>query len=167
MVGRVTVFSHWENWWKVKSAEGNGCEEGWFSLYPLSPRLALTGSGANDVLLPVHLQAEAVHHAIGQQSVDSQLQQQGQHGQQGLGPGCRPRQSCVGWEQRWRVYGLGAGAELDHLAGSRGKDGCLSGAGRDSQLGVLLRWLVLDLAPRCVSSRRALLLFCKTKMNPK
>ena len=36
-----------------------------------------------------------------------------------------------------------------------GQQGCLSGAGGHSQLGVLLRRLVLDLAARCVSSRRA------------
>lgn len=29
MVGRVTIFSHWENWWKVKAVEGRGREEGW------------------------------------------------------------------------------------------------------------------------------------------
>ena len=117
MVGRVTIFSHWENWWKVKAAERSGREEGRRSLQPLSPQPVLTGSGPNDVLLPVHLQAKAVHHAVGQQPVDGQLQQQGQHGQQGLGPGCGPRQSWVGWEQGWRVYGLGAGAEQGHRAG--------------------------------------------------
>ena len=78
MVGRVTIFSHWENWWKVKAAERSGREEGRRSLQPLSPQPVLTGSGPNDVLLPVHLQAEAVHHAVGQQPVDGQLQQQGQ-----------------------------------------------------------------------------------------
>ena len=119
MVGRVTIFSHWESWWKVNAAGGSGCERGCQSLHPLRPQLVLTGSGMNDVLLPVHLQAEVVHHAVGQQPVDGQLQQQGQHGQQGLGPGCRPRQSWVGWEQGWGVYGLGAGVELGHLAGSR------------------------------------------------
>lgn len=91
MVGRVTVFSHWESWWKVNTAEEGGCERGRCSLHPLRPQLVLTGSGTNDMLLPVHLQAEVVHHATGQQPVDGQLQQQGQHGQQGLGPGCRPR----------------------------------------------------------------------------
>lgn len=76
-----------------------------------------------------------MHHAAGQQPIDGQLQQQGQ---QGLGPGCRARRSWVGREQGWRVYGQGAGAELEQghlrgagntLAGSRGEDGCLSGTG--------------------------------------
>ena len=104
----------------------------------LSPQLALTGFGVNAVLFPIHFQAKAVHHARGQQPVDGQFQQQGQQGQQGLGPGCRARQSCVGWEQGWRVYGQGAGVELEQghvggagntLAGSGGEDSCLSGTG--------------------------------------
>lgn len=56
-------------------------------LHPGTP-LALTGSGADDVVLPVDLQAKVVHGAIGQQPIDGQFQQQGQ---QGLGPGCRAR----------------------------------------------------------------------------
>lgn len=102
--------------------EGRGHEEEWPSLCPLSPQLALTGLGVNSALLPVHLQAKAVHHAAGQQPIDGQLQQQGQ---QGLGPGCRARRSWVGREQGWRVYGQGAGAELEqgHLRGAGRQQG--------------------------------------------
>lgn len=94
MVGRVTIFSHWENWWKVKAVEGRGVRTG-SPVQPLPPgtQLALTGSRVDGALLPVDLQAKVVHGAVGQQPVDGQFQQQGQQGQQGLGPGCRARQS--------------------------------------------------------------------------
>lgn len=73
IVGRVTIFSHWENWWKVKAVEVKGCEEGWSSPCPPAPQLALTGSGANGVLLPVYLQAKVVHGAVGQQRISGQF----------------------------------------------------------------------------------------------
>lgn len=92
MVGRVTTFSHWENWWKVKAVGGSGCEAG-RSAPPPRAQPALTGSGADSVLLPVHLQAEAVHRAVGQQPGDSQLQEQRRQAQQSFGPGCRAGQS--------------------------------------------------------------------------
>lgn len=91
MVGGVTTFSHWENWWKVKAVGGSGCEDGWSGPAPRA-QLALTGSGAHGVLLPVHLQAEVVHRAVGQQPGDGQLQEQGRQAQQGFGPGCRAGQ---------------------------------------------------------------------------
>lgn len=65
MVGRVTIFSHWENWWKVKAAEGKGREEGRSGSALWSPQLALTGSGVDSMLLPVNFQAEVVHGTIG------------------------------------------------------------------------------------------------------
>lgn len=37
MVGRITVFSHWENWWKVKAVERREYEEGCASPCPWAP----------------------------------------------------------------------------------------------------------------------------------
>lgn len=113
MVGRVTIFSHWVNWWKVKAAEKQGCEEGWSSLCPLAPQLALTGSGVDSMLLPVNFQAEAVHGAVGQQPIDGKFQQQRQQRQQCPGPGCRARESQVGWG------GTGAGVTWGVLEGRK------------------------------------------------
>lgn len=69
---------------------------------PPGAQLALTGSGADSVLLPIHLQAEVVHRAIGQHPGDSQLQEQGQQAYQSFGPGCRAGQS---WSAGKRVEG--------------------------------------------------------------
>lgn len=159
MVGSVTIFSHSENWWKVKAVEGKGRGAGrgagrgegdraWGGGQdvgrgggqavggggPLpSAQLALTGSGMDSILLPVNLQAKVVHSAVGQQPIDGQLQQQGW---QGLGPGCRTRQSEVSWAQGCQaaIWGqsrghpevLGAGHPL---GGGRAEGGRLSGTG--------------------------------------